>query len=110
MRKCLIIVALLATVLFWAVLEFQRTEYSEFDKREKQLKASLDSLTVLQHKTDLEAIKALTALQVAKNQLREQSRVTEKYKFRYEAIKKTRAPMLSDRAVDSLVSVLYPIR
>lgn len=106
------LIAVLIVAVFWAVFDgqLQRKKVSEYDAKEQRLKASLDSLKALQHQADLHAINALTDLEVARGQLREQSKVTEKFKLRYEALKKTRVPMLTDRAIDSLVSVLYPIR
>lgn len=85
----------------------QKTEYQN---RETVLKAKYDSLNGVQQRTDLEAIKALTQLNVARQMLADQSKVTEKYKLRYEAFKRISPAKLSDVQIDSAVKRLYPIR
>lgn len=106
------LIAVLIVAVFWTAFDgqLQRKRLSEFDAKEQRLKASLDSLKALQHQADIQAILALTDLEVAKNQLREQSKVTEKYKLRYEALRHTAAPNLTDAGIDSAVARLYPIR
>lgn len=105
-------IAVLILAVFWAVFDgqLQRKKLSEFDKLDKVYKARFDSLQQLQHKADIEAILALTDLSVARQQLRDQSHITEKYKFRYETLRRTAAPNLSDAGIDSAVARLYPIR
>lgn len=82
-------IAVLIVALFFVIFDgqLQRKRLSEFNDREKAYKAQFDSLTALQHKADLHAIQALTDLSVARQQLREQSHITEKYKIRYNVLR-----------------------
>jgi Mg2+/citrate symporter len=107
-----LLISALIVALFFAIFDGQRQRkrLSEFDKTEKVLKAKFDSLTQLQRRADLEAIMALTDLEVAKRQLREQSHITEKFRNRYEVLRNTAVPRLSDAQIDSAVNRLYPIR
>lgn len=105
-------IAVLIVALFFAIFDGQRQRkhLTEFVKTENVLKARLDSITDLQHKADLHAIQALTDLSVARQQLRDQSHITEKFRNRYEVLRSTAVPRLSDVQIDSAVNRLYPIR
>jgi hypothetical protein len=108
-----LLIAALIVGFFWYVfadLRGDKVKESTFQQREQTLKARLDSLQKLQHQADLHAIQALTDLEVAKQQIREQSAITEKIKLRYEAIRHTAVPRLSDAQIDSAANALYPIR
>lgn len=107
-----LLIAILIVAFFWSVFDgqLQRKKLSEFDKQEEIYKAKFDSLQQLQYKADVEAILALTDLEVARNQLREQSKVTEKYKIRYNVLKSMAPPNLSDSAINAAVARLYPGR
>lgn len=107
-----LLIAALIVAVFWTAFDgqLQRKKLSEFDAKEKQLKASFDSLKALQHRADIHAITALTDLEVAKGQLREQSKVTEKFKLRYESLRHIGPIRLTDAQIDSAVARLYPIR
>lgn len=105
-------IAVLIVALFFAIFDGQRQRkhLTEFVKTENVLKARLDSITDLQHKADLHAIQALTDLSVARQQLREQSHITEKFRNRYETLKHLSPVHLTDAGIDSALNRLYPIR
>ncbi len=105
-------IAVLILALFWAVFNdrVKAKKLAQYETLEQKYKAKFDSLKELQHKADVEAILALTDLEVARNQLRDQSRQVEKFKFRYETLRRTAAPDLTDAGIDSAVARLYPIR
>jgi hypothetical protein len=108
-----LLIAALIVVFFWYVftdLRGEKVREATFQQREQALKARLDSLQSLQQRADLHAIQALTDLEVAKRQVREQSAITEKLKIRYETLRRTAVPRLSDAQIDSAANALYPIR
>lgn len=107
-----LIITVLILALAWLAWDsaLERRKLTEFVKTEKALKAKFDSVVELQHKADVEAILALTKLEQARYALRDQSVITEKYKLRYETIRHTAVPRLSDAQIDSTVARLYPIR
>ena len=110
MKNVLLAVLVLAVgFLVWKHFD-TKTKLSEFPKREQRLKQSLDSVVQLQREADLFAIQMATKYNVAKVQLAEQSKATEKFKNRYDALRNLSVPRLSDSQIDSAVSRLYPIR
>ena len=109
--KELIIAVLICLSLSLLYIASQsRQKLNEFDLKERQLKAKLDSLQKLQHEADLHALQALTELEVVKKDLAYQSKVTEKIKLRYEALRNIKPVNLSDAQIDSAIASLYPIR
>ena len=110
MKNVLLAVLVLAVgFLVWKHFD-TKTKLSEFPKREQRLKQSLDSVVQLQREADLFAIQMATKYNVAKVQLAEQSKVTEKFKLRYEAIKNVSPKKYTDKEIDSVLTILYPIR
>lgn len=109
-KELLIAVLLLAVVALWYNSNKTKDKLKEFDAKEKQLKARLDSIQKLQHQADLHALQVMTELETAKKDLAYQGRVTEKIKLRYEALRNIKPVNLSDAQIDSAVARLYPIR
>ena len=109
-KELLIAVLILAVVAFWYNSTKTKERLREFDAKEKQMKAQLDSIQKLQHQADLAAVKALTDLSISRSELSKQSHVAEKYRLRYETLRRTAAPHLTDAGIDSAVARLYPIR
>ena len=109
-KELLIAVLILAVVAFWYNSTKTKERLKEFDEKEKQMKAQLDSIQKLQHEADLAAVKALTDLNVSRSELSKQSHVAEKYRLRYETLRRTGVIRLSDAQIDSAVARLYPIR
>lgn len=107
----LIITALIVGLLLLAWdSSLERKKLKAFADKEKALKYKLDSITVLQHRADLEATRALTSLNVAKQELSRQSHITERLTLKYNVLKNMAPANLSDSAINAKVARLYPHR
>ena len=110
MKKVSSLIIVILLVACFALWHTSRSNSAYYEQREKELKAQFDSLKALQHETDLGAIRALTELETIKRDLAYQSKVTEKLKLRYEALRSIKPINLSDAQIDSAIARLYPIR
>jgi len=110
MKDYLLAIAVVAVGVL-AYLYFRQDEkLNKFVYNEKLMRAKIDSVTQLQHRADLEAIKMATELNVAKVQLAEQKRQTEYATKKYHALKNAPRVILSDSAIDAKIARLYPNR
>lgn len=87
-----------------------RDKASDYQKRETVLNRRYDSIQVLQVKADLEALRVMTDFNVLLAEFKAQGEVSRKYIKRYEKLKNTPIPHLSDAAIDSALSRLYKNR
>ena len=109
-REYIVAIAIVLTgVLLFRLNDTYKT-ISKYTQKESALNRKLDSLEAIRAKTTLEALKALTDLNLAKAQLRAQKEVTAQYKKNYEVLKNKPVPHLSDAGIDSATRRLYPLR
>lgn len=105
-----IAIVVLLIALFWAVWDSRNKDASleRFKATETRLSTQMDSLTTLQREANLEALKALTELAKAKSAIQAQTLITDRYRYRYEALRNIAPAKLSDRQIDSTANALYP--
>lgn len=107
LRELLIAVLVIAVAyMAWDASKL-RDKTSDYQKRETVLNRRYDSIQVLQVKADLEALRVMTDFNVLLAEFKAQEDVTRQYKSRYDKLKNTPVPRLSDAAIDSALSRLY---
>lgn len=109
-KELLIAVLLLAVVAFWYNSNNTKDKLKEFDAKEKQLKARLDSIQKLQHQADLHALRVMTDFEASKAKIRDLANQNEKLTKRYYVLKSMAPPNLTDSAISAKVARLYPGR
>ena len=107
-----LLISVLILSLFWAVLNdrIKAKKLAEYETIETKYKSRFDSLTKLQREADLHAIRMETDFNVARNQLREQSKITERITIKYETLRRLGPVRLTDAQIDSAANALYPVR
>ena len=110
-REYIVAVAVVLAISFaYKALKDARSLADGYKRKESALNRTLDSLETIYNATSLEALRALTDLNLAKAQLRAQKEVTAQYKKNYEVLKNKPVPHLSDAGIDSATRRLYPLR
>jgi len=104
-----IIVVGLIIALLWQDRR-SRGVSEHYSQVESVLKRKQDSLKTILRATNLEAIKALTALNLAKAEIQTQKVVTDTYRKRYENARSMPVPRLTDAGIDSAIARLYGSR
>lgn len=110
LRELIITVLLIgAGVLGWNYWQADK-RLGIYEQRDLELQVKLDSVTALQHQADLHAIKMHTEYNQLKERLQAEAILTDVWRVKYEGIKNTPVPRLSDAGIDSALTRLYPGR